>query len=155
MLKLLRRLVRHITSNDYEVEARLDPETVIIHDIPVVDSSVKYVPEAVFSKKGLFMTMKNDKPVHKAPQFPCNHYMPIETMKDSNSSRYWAKVTCKNCLRSRLKKQYDNRREQSTKKQIAHTMGKALVKDIDDSLPEHTIEFEGLYRDGKKIEEAW
>ena len=89
MLSLLRRLVRYITSNDYEVEARLDPETVIVHDIPAV---------------------RKWKPVHKAPQFPCNY-----AAKNHNSvkfSRNWAKVTCGNCLRSRLKKQYDKRRAQ-------------------------------------------
>ena len=117
MLNLLRRLVRLIK-----------PTSTVV----VVDSSVKYVPEAVFSKKGLIMVRKW-KPVHKAPQFPCNHYLPIETMKDTNSSRYWAKVTCGNCLRSSLKKRYEtiqkqSVKEQSTKKQVAHMLGKAMAE---------------------------
>ena len=91
MLNLLRRLVRHATSGDYEVEARLDPETVIIHNIPAVRKS---------------------KPVHKVPQFPCNtvrYAIGVGKEIPDCASVLWSDVTCGNCLRSRLKKQYDKR----------------------------------------------
>jgi hypothetical protein len=92
------------------------------------------------------LKIKKRKPVHKAPQFPCNfHHRPDTEGKPAfKSTRNWAKVTCGNCLRSSLKKQYDKRSfakhyspqvitkryrtQQPLKKQVADMLGKAMAE---------------------------
>lgn len=49
------------------------------------------------------------KSVHKGPQFPCNNRWLLSQVEKLKAHRNWKKVTCGNCLRSRLKKQYDKR----------------------------------------------
>lgn len=117
--------IGEIWSKDVQVvvEASKHLAEVIQHESIMSEGTVIQIP----------LLTKKAKPVHKAPQFPCNLLgLQVEPQRDSQfrTSRNWAKVTCGNCLRSRLKKRDDKRQQYDKRQQEARNLYEGLTDGI-------------------------
>lgn len=138
--------INEIWSKDLQasIEANKHLSEVIQHEPIMSKGAVIQIPSLT----------KKAKPVHKAPQFPCvglsRTSRSIKT-RPFKSSPIWAKVTCSNCLRSRLKKAYDKRRLGKFMEGLSTTTTK---KETPITRGEFVSATEILRRTGGKINES-